>query len=114
MDQVMNIIVGATGQVGSNLLREIKGSGFPVSAVVRNPGKVRDKSIEIRVADLLDVAVQPIPAGQWKETLLAAGFTDNTAANLSDMTQAVMEGKLVPEWPQKTVRLNTSLEKYIK
>src|SRR5690554_1487509 len=50
----MNIIVGATGQVGSNLIREIKGSGFPVTAVVRNPGKVRDKSFEIRVADLLN------------------------------------------------------------
>jgi uncharacterized protein YbjT (DUF2867 family) len=42
----MNIIVGATGQVGSNLIREIKRNGFPVRAVVRNPDKVIDKTIE--------------------------------------------------------------------
>ena len=60
------------------------------------------------------IAVQPIPPEQWKETLLSAGFTDNTAANLSDMTQAVIEGKLVPEWPEKTIKLETSLLKYLE
>lgn len=280
----MNIIVGATGQVGSNLLREIKRSGFPVTGLVRNPAKIRDKSIEIRVADLLnaqqvmeafrggttafvitpenpaskdileetrriahnyasaiqaagikkvvalscigahigsntgnvlmsrileqeldslsiakvyirpsyyfsnwlgyletvqqygilpsffpedlkldmhspvdlakfigqvmtrptssgkeiyelagpqryspldvaqafstllgkEVAVQSISSVQWRETLVAAGFTDNTAENLSDMTQAVIDGKLVPEWPGKVVKLNTSLEQYME
>lgn len=51
----MNIIVGATGQVGSNLIKELKKSGFPVRAVVRNPDKLADKSIEAKAADLFDV-----------------------------------------------------------
>jgi len=51
----MHIIVGATGQVGSTLLREVTGSGFPVTAVVRNSAKIRDKSIAIQIADLLNV-----------------------------------------------------------
>ncbi|MGV8093145.1 MAG: NAD(P)H-binding protein [Mangrovibacterium sp.] len=51
----MNIIVGATGQVGSNLISEIKRNGFPVRAVVRNPDKVTDKTIETRIADLFNV-----------------------------------------------------------
>jgi uncharacterized protein YbjT (DUF2867 family) len=60
------------------------------------------------------VAAQAIPVAQWREKLMAVGFTDNTAANLSDMTQAVIDGKLVPEWPGKVVKLNTSLERYME
>ncbi|MDR0794853.1 MAG: SDR family oxidoreductase, partial [Tannerella sp.] len=33
----MNIITGATGQTGSNIIRELKSNGFPVRAVVGNP-----------------------------------------------------------------------------
>ena len=279
----MNIIVGATGQVGSNLIKEIKENGFPVRAVVRNPEKLFDKTIETRTADLLDlkqlteafkggttvfvltpenptstdiiedtkrivenykkaiqatgikkvvalscvgahidsntgnvlmsrileqtldtldiqkifirpsyyfsnwlgyvetveqygvlptffpedlkiemhspidlakfiaktitdtstnnkviyeltgqqkyssldvantfsklfnknVAVQSIPQEKWKETLLSVGFTDNTATNLSDMTQAVIDNKTVPERPSETIKLSTTLEKYL-
>lgn len=50
----MNIIVGATGQVGSNLIKEIKRKGFPVRAVVRNPDNLTDKTIEARTADLFN------------------------------------------------------------
>lgn len=277
----MNIIVGATGQVGSNLINELKNKGFPVRAVVRNPDKLSDKTIETRTADLfnleqlteafnggtavfvltpenptsndiiedtrqivenykkaiqatgikkvvalscvgshidsntgnvlmsrileqtlddldiekvfirpsyyfsnwlgyletveqygilptffpeglkiemhspidlakfiakvitdtsskkvyeltgqekyspLDVAntfskllnknvtVQSIPQDKWKETLMSVGFTENTAANLSDMTKAVIDNKTVPERPNDTIKLPTTLEKYI-
>ncbi len=51
----MNIIVGATGQVGSCLIQEIKQHGFPVRAVVRNPKKLSDGTIETRAADLFNV-----------------------------------------------------------
>ncbi|SKB44658.1 Uncharacterized conserved protein YbjT, contains NAD(P)-binding and DUF2867 domains [Parapedobacter luteus] len=278
----MNIIVGATGQVGSNLISELKNNGFPVRAVVRNPDKLSDKTIETRTADLfneeqlteafkggttvfvltpenptsndiiedtkriienykkaiqatgikkvvalscvgahiesntgnvlmsrilelaladleiekvyirpsyyfsnwlgyletieqygvlptffpkdlkiemnspidlakfiaqimtgtssemkriyeltgqkyssLDVAnafsrllnknvsVQSIPQDKWKETLISVGFTENTANNLSDMTQAVIDNKTVPERPNDTIKLPTTLEKYL-
>src|SRR5690554_4829653 len=52
---VMNIILGATGQVGSMLLNEIRQSGNQVRAVVRDIGKVKNASCEVRQADLLDV-----------------------------------------------------------
>ena len=280
----MNIIIGATGQVGSHLIREIKENGFPVRAVVRNPDKLSDKSIETRTADLfnaeqlieafrggttvfvitpenptstdiiedtkrivenykkaiqatgikkvvalscvgahvdsntgnvlmsrileqtlgtldiekvfirpsyyfsnwlgyvatveqygvlptffpedlkiemhspidlakfiaklmtdtstngkeiheltgpqkyssLDVAnafsklfnknvvVQSIPNEKWKETLMSVGFTDNTATNLADMTQAVIDNKTVPERPNDTIKLPTTLEQYLE
>ena len=51
----MNIIVGATGQVGSNLIKELKNNGFPVRAVVRNPEKFTDKTIEVKTADLFNL-----------------------------------------------------------
>jgi uncharacterized protein YbjT (DUF2867 family) len=51
----MNIIVGATGQVGSILINEIKQSGLPVRAVVRNAEKLRDKTIGYRTADLFNI-----------------------------------------------------------
>ncbi|SFC75276.1 Uncharacterized conserved protein YbjT, contains NAD(P)-binding and DUF2867 domains [Parapedobacter composti] len=50
----MNIIVGATGQIGSHLVTELQKSGFPVRAVVRNPEKLADKNLEARKADLFD------------------------------------------------------------
>lgn len=42
----MNIIVGATGQVGSNIIKELKNNSFPVRAVVRNPNKLSDKLLK--------------------------------------------------------------------
>ncbi|WP_298651144.1 NAD(P)H-binding protein [uncultured Proteiniphilum sp.] len=57
----MHIIVGATGQVGSHLINEIKKNGFPVRAVMRDPGKLSDKTIETRTADLFNTA-QPTEA----------------------------------------------------
>ncbi len=61
-----------------------------------------------------DVGVQPVPPGEWKKTLLAAGFTDDAADHLSAMTQAVIDGRAVPEWPEKVVKLQTPLEKYLE
>src|SRR5690606_9070092 len=61
-----------------------------------------------------NVAVQSIPQDKWKETLLSVGFTDNTATNLSDMTQAVIDNKTIPERPNDTIKLSTTLEKYLE
>ncbi len=61
-----------------------------------------------------DVTTQSIPKEQWEETLLSVGFTENTAKNLSDMTQAVIDNKIVPERPNNVITLPTTLEKYMK
>jgi uncharacterized protein YbjT (DUF2867 family) len=50
----MNIIVGATGQIGSYLISNLKKKNVPLRAVVRNPEKLKDASIEFRKADLFD------------------------------------------------------------
>lgn len=60
-----------------------------------------------------DVIVQSIPQDKWKESLMSAGFTENTASNLSDMTRAVIANKVIPEYPNDTIKLPTTLERYI-
>lgn len=60
-----------------------------------------------------NVTTQSIPQEKWKETLMSAGFTGNTAAHLADMTQAVIDNIAVPERPNETIKLPTTLEKYI-
>ncbi len=52
--EAINVIVGASGQVGSHVLSEIKKKGLPVRAVVRNPDKLADRSVDTRVADLFN------------------------------------------------------------
>ncbi len=40
-----NIIVGATGQVGSLVAKALKAGDFPVKAAVRNADKILDKPL---------------------------------------------------------------------
>jgi uncharacterized protein YbjT (DUF2867 family) len=61
-----------------------------------------------------EVTAQPIPQDKWKETLMSVGFTENTAINFSSMTQAVIDKKTVPEWPNDVIKLPTTLEEYIE
>lgn len=60
------------------------------------------------------ITVQSIPQDKWKETLMSFGFTENTATNLSDMTQAVIDHMAVPEHPNKIIKLPTALEQYME
>lgn len=61
-----------------------------------------------------DVSTQSITRNKWNETLLSVGFTNSTADNLSDMTQAVIDGIASPEYPDNTITLKTTFETYIK
>ena len=60
------------------------------------------------------VTTQSIPKEKWKETIMPVGFTENTATALSDMTQAVIDNVLVPERPNDTIKLPTTLENYLR
>jgi Predicted nucleoside-diphosphate-sugar epimerases len=60
-----------------------------------------------------EVLPQSIPPSQWKQTLLSAGFTENTAENLMDMTKAVIDGLAIPEFPDQIIKLPTTLDCYL-
>lgn len=61
-----------------------------------------------------EVFLQSIPRVKWKETLLSVGFTSNSADNLIDMTQAVVDGFTIPEFPSKTISLKTTIDDYLR
>lgn len=80
------------------------------------PEKYSSQEVAETFARVLNkkVEVQSIPKEQWKQTLLSAGFTDNTSENLIDMTQAVIDQSVSPEHEDQVNKLPTSLEQYLK
>jgi uncharacterized protein YbjT (DUF2867 family) len=48
------LVTGATGNVGSSVVRELRGRGIPVRAFVRDPEKVGDA--HVAVGDLNEAA----------------------------------------------------------
>lgn len=52
----MNIITGASGQVGSALVKELSKNGMPVTAVIRNRNKADlfNQNVQVRIADVFD------------------------------------------------------------
>ena len=80
------------------------------------PVKLSPADVATAFSSLLkkEVTAQSISPDQWKETLLSVGFTENTAVNLIDMTQAVIDGLAAPEFPEKVIRLTTTIGDYLK
>ncbi len=80
------------------------------------PQKYSSRHVAETFSKLLNknTEVQSIPREEWNETLATAGFTQNTSANLMEMTQAVIDNVVTPEHHEKTVKLSTTLEQYLK
>src|SRR5690554_3083389 len=56
--RVMNIILGATGQVGSAIVDILSAKGVQVRAVIRDAGKaesIEKKGVEVAIADFFDL-----------------------------------------------------------
>lgn len=52
----MNTVVGASGQVGSALVKELRKNGVPVTAVIRDKSKsgMFDSDVSVRIADVFN------------------------------------------------------------
>lgn len=62
-----------------------------------------------------DVQAQQIPRERWKKTLQQAGFTDDAAQNLIEMTDAVINGYTTPEGKgSDPIISQTTFKKYLK
>lgn len=92
--------------------------GQPKTTVYELVGRTKYSSLDIAKTFSTvfnkDVFAQSIASDKWRETLLSVGFTNNTANNLCDMTQAVVDGLTSPEYPNSTITLKTDFENYIK
>ncbi len=78
--------------------------------------KYSSQDVAVTFSKLLNknIEAQSIPKEKWKETLLSVGFTENTTANLIDMTQAVIDNIVFPENKKQTIELSTTLYEYMK
>lgn len=62
-----------------------------------------------------NVKAQQIPRERWKETLQQAGFTDDAAQNLIEMTDAVINGNTTPEEKgSNPITLQTTFKQYLE
>lgn len=51
----MNLIVGASGQIGSTIVNELRKKGIPVTAIIRNPDKAAVfDDIPVQIADIFN------------------------------------------------------------
>lgn len=87
------------------------------NSIIELTGKDKYSSREVAniISRLMNkpVEIQSIPREQWSETLRSAGFSANTASNLIDMTQSVVDNRVTPEYPVDVIKLPTSLESYL-
>ena len=96
------------------MISEPKGAGNRIFELI---GPKKYSSLD--VADIFSslyakgVSVQSLSPEKWEETLLSVGFTTNTAAYLSAMTKAVIDDLLVPQRPESTLSLPTTLKQYL-
>lgn len=99
----------------TNIMTDTSSNGKEIYELT-GPQKYSSIDVANTLSTLLNknVAVQSIPQAEWKKTLLSVGFTDNAATNLLDMTQAVIDNKTIPERPNDTIKLPTTLEAYLK
>lgn len=93
--------------------------GIERSAVyeLAGPEKLSSKDVANTFGKVLDrkVIAQQIPRNSWKETLSDAGFTEDAAKNLIEMTEAVIQEKAIPEAKgTNPVILKTTLERYFR
>ena len=111
----MNSPLDVAKFVAKAIVNDHKGSDKQIFELA-GPEKYSSREVAEVFARVLHkkVEVQSIPKEQWKQTLLSAGFTDNTSENLMDMTQAVIDQSVSPEHEDQVNKLPTSLEQYLK
>src|SRR6185437_5972431 len=88
------LVLGATGQVGSALVTQSLERGFEVAALVRSPGKVRDRHPRLEVVEgnpLDEAALTPVVSGR-DAVLSVLGHTDLEESHLvTDGARALTE-----------------------
>lgn len=89
----MNIITGASGQVGSALVKELSKNGMPVTAIIRNQNKANlfDPNVLVRIADVFnaDSLTKAFEGGETVFLMTPESFGSN---NVLDDGQRMIEG----------------------
>ncbi|MGO1650798.1 MAG: NAD(P)H-binding protein [Sphingobacterium sp.] len=96
------------------MIREPRGAGLQVFELL-GPKKYSSRDVADVFSKLhaKEISIQSLAPEKWEETLRSVGFTEDTATYLSAMTKAVIDDRLVPERPESTTSLPTSLAEYL-
>jgi uncharacterized protein YbjT (DUF2867 family) len=85
-DRQVILLTGATGTVGSALLRRLTAAGEPVRCLVRDPRKLGDQRVRVQIA-LGDLADPP----SFRNALRGVGTVVHLAASIRDQPRASIE-----------------------
>ncbi|WP_207423353.1 NmrA family NAD(P)-binding protein [Desertivirga brevis] len=115
----LTLDMNAPEDVANFIARVITGQVFTgIQEIFELTGPVKYSSSDVAktLSNKLGKEIQPQPIAKenWLETLLSAGFTKSAAYSLIEMTQAVVDGKALPEVPAKVVKLSTKLQEYFE
>ncbi len=93
-----------TGEKDEQRVYELAGpETYSPEDVARIFGKLLNRKVE----------AQQIPPEQWQETLVGVGFSSHAAEQIINMTEAVIDGRAIPE-KAEVKKLATTLEKYLE
>jgi putative NADH-flavin reductase len=85
-------LFGASGMIGSRVLAELVSRGHQVTAVVRNPGKVSQPGVTVKVGDVLDSSSIAETAKGSDAVISAYAPPADATAKLSEAVRAITEG----------------------
>lgn len=90
----MNVVLyGASGMIGSRILKELVARGHKVTAVVRNPSRVpREESVAVAQGDLLDAPDVAARLRGADAVISAYSPGQGTEQQLLDATRALLAG----------------------
>ncbi len=101
----------AVGEFAANLIKDKTLGSKTIE--LEGPKQYSTNDIATIFSEVLqqNIAVLPIPPEKWKEHLDNAGFSESAGKGLIKMTQAVIEGKTMPE--NNTQKAGTTFYEYL-
>jgi len=85
-------LFGASGMIGSRILRELVRRGHTVTAVARNPGKIQTAGVQVLKGDATDAEGVAAAAKGAEAAISAYAPPQGQEVAISTATQALLEG----------------------
>lgn len=105
----MILLTGATGVVGSALLRRLTGAGEPVRCLIRDPRRLADQRVRVQIA-LGDLADPP----SFRHALRGVHTVVHLAASIRDQpTGSIEELNAVATWRMVQAAERAGVERFV-
>ena len=105
----MILLTGATGVIGSALLRRLTAAGEPVRCLVRDPRRLRDQRVRVQIA-LGDLADPP----SFRHALRGVNTVVHLAASIRDqLSGSIEELNAVATWRMVQAAERAGVERFV-